>query len=1209
LAALSAVLVLGVPSAMAAFHGVAQTKQCASPTKIGDAYTCLAQILNVVDTGHDTIRVTGLSDTVNAAGGGVTTGNILSSTGLVFNGAVTCIGGTGAGTVADPYIGATECLLPFGSSITTKAFSHYTVQAADFNIPTTTALAAAANVGDTNVKLNQTQIAVGQTLIIDPAGANPETRTATAVGTAGAAGTGVSFATPLAFAHASGTRVDLLAHRLTDTLTWNWNNTCTFDPDSDCTNGAQIATAGASTIVQKLGSSTATDIHNAAHQTVTVVDAGSTVHDFVTVSGQPGSPNPTGNVSIDWFLNGTCDGAPAANSGSIGPLNASGQLDATGFAFTVNSAGHRAFRATYLGDATYDGSVGACEPLTVVDANIQLTPPTATNHIGSPHVLTCHINVNDGNGFTNAPAGTVCTVSIIAGPGGPTSQNCATDATGSCQVTINSNATGASTIRASTDVAVAGLSIHRQTGDAHVGDSVDAQKLWVNAAIVIAPSATNEINAPHTFTVTVLQDTGSGLVPVGAGVPCNVTLTNGGAAAATPAGPFNLTTNASGQCSVTFTSATAGTVTGHASSVVTINGLANPVETNGVAPNSANAVKTFVDANISLTPGTDTDPVGDNHVLTCHINVNTGGGAGYVAAPDGTICSVNIASGPGSFVGSSSCATTGGTCTVTITSATTGTTTIHATTTLSVGGVSLTRATGDAHVGDGPNATKNWAGARISIAPSATNEIGQPHTFTVTVEQDTGSGFVPVPAGTPCNITLTNGGGAVATPAGPFNLTTNASGQCSVTFTSNTTGTVTGHASSTLSIGGQSVTVQTNGVAPNSADAVKTFVNAKVAITPATANNPVGTNHVLTLHVDVDPGTGFVNAPAGTSITASIQSGPGSFVGSPTCLTVAATGSCTVTITSATTGTTVVRGTTTVSVGGVSLTRTTGDAHVGDSADAGKNWADDTVRTDVHNASHNVITSATSGDVVHDKVFVAKAAGTPAAVPNPTGNVVFHRYATLNCSGASTDQTVALAADGTAESAAFTTTTSDISYQAVYSGDANYPGHTGACEPLHVEVPGGLIAPTQTTCSDVLNGTADVLGQINYPLSGGKIGQGINPGVFFFYSKITTTVPNQVVTVSQSNTSTNNTPLFGILNGQAWLWSGDCSSKLVGSTSGPNASAASFTVPTPGSYIIGIKYQTKTIVGANAPVPADITYNFSTSLGGATGASVLLKKQ
>ena len=133
----------------------------------------------------------------------------------------------------DPYVGATECLLPFNTSITTTAFSHYTVQAGDFNLP---------------------------------------------------------------------------LHRLTDTASINWNNTCTFNPDNDCTTLPQIAGAGSSALVQKLQTATATDIHNAAHQTVTVVEARSTVHDFVTVTGQPNNPLPTGNVNIDWFLNGTAPG-------------------------------------------------------------------------------------------------------------------------------------------------------------------------------------------------------------------------------------------------------------------------------------------------------------------------------------------------------------------------------------------------------------------------------------------------------------------------------------------------------------------------------------------------------------------------------------------------------------------------------------------------------------------------------------------------------------------------------------------------------------------------------------------------------------------------------------------------------------------------------------------------------------------------------------
>src|SRR6266542_4992156 len=93
----------------------------------------------------------------------------------------------------------------------------------------------------------------------------------------------------------------------------------------------------------------ATAIHNAAHQTVTSVPVGTTVHDSVSVTDPNAFAIPSGNVTIDWFLNGQCTGAPAANSGPLA-LDASGNLDATGFAFTVNSAGFRGFLAHYLGD-------------------------------------------------------------------------------------------------------------------------------------------------------------------------------------------------------------------------------------------------------------------------------------------------------------------------------------------------------------------------------------------------------------------------------------------------------------------------------------------------------------------------------------------------------------------------------------------------------------------------------------------------------------------------------------------------------------------------------------------------------------------------------------------------------------------------------------------------------------------------------------------
>jgi hypothetical protein len=67
-------------------------------------------------------------------------------------------------------------------------------------------LAAPAAAGDTNVKIvSRTGVgfAVGETILIDPFG-SPETATITAVGTAGATGTGITVTPPLASAHVAG---------------------------------------------------------------------------------------------------------------------------------------------------------------------------------------------------------------------------------------------------------------------------------------------------------------------------------------------------------------------------------------------------------------------------------------------------------------------------------------------------------------------------------------------------------------------------------------------------------------------------------------------------------------------------------------------------------------------------------------------------------------------------------------------------------------------------------------------------------------------------------------------------------------------------------------------------------------------------------------------------------------------------------------------
>src|SRR5262249_39276777 len=152
---------------------------------------------------------------------------------------------------------------------------------------------------------------------------------------------------------------------------------------------------------------------------------------------------------------------------------------------------------------------------------------------------------------------------------------------------------------------------------------------------------------------------------------------------------------------------------------------------------------------------------------------------------------------------------------------------------------------------------------------------------------------------------------------------------CTVTITSAVVGTTVVQATSDIPVNGVTIT-RTTGTAINTAsggsgNASKNWVDANINITPATGTNPLGTNHVLTITVNALGGT---IDPGPHTATASILSGPGSFVGSPSCTYTggAATASCTVTITSAVVGTTVVQATSDIPVNGVTITRTTGTA-------------------------------------------------------------------------------------------------------------------------------------------------------------------------------------------------------------------------------------------------------------------------------------------
>jgi hypothetical protein len=121
---------------------------------------------------------------------------------------------------------------------------------------------------------------------------------------------------------------------------------------------------------------------------------------------------------------------------------------------------------------------------------------------------------------------------------------------------------------------------------------------------------------------------------------------------------------------------------------------------------------------------------------------------------------------------------------------------------------------------------------------------------------------------------------------------------------------------------------------------VATPPDAKIQIGPPATTGPAGSTQTLTGHLDVaSDGTTFSSAPAGTTISFSVVSGPGSFVGGVnTCATAGTTGSCAVQISSPAAGTTVVRAAAEVTLSGVLVHRETGDGRPGESADAQIVW-------------------------------------------------------------------------------------------------------------------------------------------------------------------------------------------------------------------------------------------------------------------------------
>jgi len=153
------------------------------------------------------------------------------------------------------------------------------------------------------------------------------------------------------------------------------------------------------------------------------------------------------------------------------------------------------------------------------------------------------------------------------------------------------------------------------------------------------------------------------------------------------------------------------------------------------------------------------------------------------------------------------------------------------------------------------------------------------------------------------------------------------------------------------------------------------------------------------------------------------------------------------------------------------------------------------------------------------------------------------------------------------------------------------------------------ITPTGTTCTQFRDGTAETLSSLNYSIKNGKINQ-INPGVFFYWVKVTVPAGNNSFSITQTITTSNFAGRLAMQSGSN-VFDFSCNSlhPTITQNTMTGAVTVQFNAPAGGTYFISIKYSGNSVVGSSAPSPGTtVHYEFNaTVVPGSTSGLDLIK--
>jgi len=222
----------------------------------------------------------------------------------------------------------------------------------------------------------------------------------------------------------------------------------------------------------------------------------------------------------------------------------------------------------------------------------------------------------------------------------------------------------------------------------------------------------------------------------------------------------------------------------------------------------------------------------------------------------------------------------------------------------------------------------------IEIDGSGVTPVGEEHTFTVTLGQNTKDMFTPVPDGTKAEISVTPTGYTLIEDT--CNTVGTVSGMCTMTINSDAPGVFTAHGKTTLVIDGISYNLETDGEGENSFDITKTYIDANIVVNPHNATNNVGEQHTVTATILKNNGTGFVGAEGETVMfTLVTNTAEATFTGGVNTCVSDAEGNCSVSINAASPGAVTISAVSSVLVEGFEIERATDGTH-GSSFDAEK---------------------------------------------------------------------------------------------------------------------------------------------------------------------------------------------------------------------------------------------------------------------------------